>query len=406
MTGQLARLVSSADTASPFMAFATDGPTRAVMVEAAENLNFEAASVFAGDTAMAVSALAEIPTPDILLIDLDGGPDPEAAIEHLAQVCDPGAHVVFVGSLNDVTLYRKLIAEGAGDYLVKPLTAAALSAALTKPDPTTTPEPAPSDDRQGLRIGVVGARGGVGATSIAISLAWLAAEERAMPTALVDLDVVFGSIALALDLEPNRGLAEAMENPARVDDLFVQRATSSFSETLGVLASETQPAPAFVSPEASTRLAEHLCRSFDAVVFDMPRSQLVGDGLVGSLDQLVIVTEPTLAGMRDAVRLKTIALEAGLAEPAVHVAVNRQGLVAKGELDLKTMAADGFLSIDAVLPFDAKSASAAMMRARPLAAVAGKSKVGKALKALSRAVLPLKETASQSGLSRLFRRSA
>lgn len=403
MSAQVLRLAAPADRPPPFMAFAADEATRAVMIAAAELMGFEATAVIAGDPALAAASLREIPTPDVLVVDIDGELAVAEAVERLAEVCDPSAHVVLVGSVNDVGFYRDLKAAGVGDYLVKPLTPAALGQAMQKPPPAAAAVPA-MDPAEGIRIGVVGARGGVGATSLATSLAWLLAQERGIHTALVDLDVRFGSVALALDLEPGRGLAEAMENPARVDDLFIERATLSVTETLGVLASEADPATCAPAPDAAPLLTAHLCRSFAAVVLDIPREQAGDAALMTALDHLVVVSEPTLAGLRDAVRLKALVLGMGLSDAALHVIVNRAGLFAKGELDAKTMAAGGHLDISHVLPFDAKSAAAAMTEGRPLVQAAGRAKLGKALRALLCEVAPVEDAPSTSGFARLFRR--
>lgn len=398
-----ARRVSTSDTVAPFMAFAADEVTRAVMLEAAEAVGFGSASVVAGDVALAAASLAEIPTPEVLVVDLDSDVPPALAVEHLAAVCDPGAHVVFVGSVNDVSLYRELKAAGVADYLVKPLGVDVLIEALHKPEPADIQVLGETPSPDGVRIGVVGARGGVGASTIATSLAWILSDERGLRTALADLDVTYGTIALNLDLEPNRGLADAMENPARVDDLFIERATLTVSDHLGVLASEADPAESPVANDAQARLADHLHQTFAAVVLDLPRHRLAKGGTVGALDRLVIVTEPTLAGLRDAVRLKTFALGNGLSEDAVHVVVNRVGLLPKGELDAKTMTGGGQLSVNHMLVFDAKAAGAAMTQGKPLCVTARKSKIGKALRELSRQLMPENDDAPKSALARWFK---
>ena len=402
MSTQAARRMSPLEPAPGFMAFAADEATRAVMTDAAERAGFGAPSVIAGDVAQAAASLAEIPTPDVLVIDLDSDIPPAMAVEHLAAVCDPGAHVVFVGSVNDVTLYRELIAMGVADYLVKPLGVEALIQAMQKPAPEPEPQ-IQAVPAEGLRIGVTGARGGAGATTVAVSLAWLFSERMGLKTALVDIDVTYGTVALNLDLEPGRGLADAMENPARVDDLFIERATLAFSESLGVLASEMDPAGPQTQPDAPARLAEHLQQAFGAVVLDLPRGALAHEATVKSLDRLVIVTEPTLAGLRDAVRLKTLALAAGLDAAALTVIVNRAGMLPKGELDAKALTAGGQLTVDWTLPFDAKAAGTAMADAKPLAQVAAKGKIGKALTALAGHLAPAADAEPRGALARWFK---
>src|SRR3546814_13854078 len=81
-----------------------------------------------------------------------------------------------------------------------------------------------SVERPHCATAVIGARGGVGASTIATSLAWLLSERGKRATALLDLDVHFGTGAPALDLEPGRGPTDAIENPSRLDRLFIERA--------------------------------------------------------------------------------------------------------------------------------------------------------------------------------------
>ena len=139
----------------------------------------------------------------------------------LAEVCDEGTQVIALGDINDVELYRSLIGHGVHDYLVKPVSAETVAAALTRAERGPNGEPAP---KIGRLIAVIGARGGVGATTVATNLAWTLAHDHDMRVALVDLDLFFGTCGLALDLELGRGFREALENPARVDSLFIERA--------------------------------------------------------------------------------------------------------------------------------------------------------------------------------------
>ena len=85
---------------------------------------------------------------------------------------------------------------------------------------------------------VIGVRGGVGASTIATSLGWLLGDAEGRSTALLDLDVHFGTGALAFDLEPGRGLTDAIENPSRIDGLFIERAMVKATDKLSVLSAE------------------------------------------------------------------------------------------------------------------------------------------------------------------------
>ncbi len=192
-----------------------------------------------------------------------------AEIGSLAEVCDEGTQVIALGDINDVELYRNLIRHGVQDYLVKPVSAETVAAALSRAERGPNGEAAP---KIGRLIAVIGARGGVGATTVATNVAWTLAHDHEMRVALVDLDLFFGTCGLALDLELGRGFREALENPARVDSLFIERAMVREGENLFVLSTEEALDGAFsFDPSALTSLIERLRRDFQCVVLDFPR---------------------------------------------------------------------------------------------------------------------------------------
>ncbi|QLH39881.1 MAG: P-loop NTPase [Defluviicoccus sp.] len=199
-----------------------------ILRKAAHEIGLREDRVVAGTVADAVRELAARPTPDHLVVDLAGSGDAIAAVGALADVCDAGTRVIAVGDVNDVGLYRSLIREGVQDYLLKPVSVESLRAALE----AGTIADGTSRDTPGELIAVVGTRGGVGATAVATNLAWALAHEQKRRVALIDLDLFFGSCALMLDLEMGHGLREAMENPARIDSLFIERSMVRESDSL------------------------------------------------------------------------------------------------------------------------------------------------------------------------------
>ncbi|MDT9013189.1 type II secretion system F family protein [Novosphingobium sp. APW14] len=164
----------------------------------------------------AVQSLSISASPNILMVDLSESGDPLSDINALAEVCEPGTVVIAIGQVNDVRLYRDLLGSGIQDYLLKPLVPGQVRDALINAQAVFAAPKShdPAAAKKHVSVGVIGTRGGVGASTIATSLAWLYSGDEKLPTALLDLDIHFGTGALALDLEPGRGLTDAIENLA------------------------------------------------------------------------------------------------------------------------------------------------------------------------------------------------
>src|SRR6185437_10684528 len=169
---------------------------------------------------------------------------------------------------NDLNLYRDLIELGLADYLTKPITVEMLERALRRSKRGAGGE----DTKPAQIVALMGARGGVGTTTIAAGLAWCLAHQHRRQVALADLDLHFGNLALSLDLVPGPGLREALEYPARMDARLLGSAMLHESPQLSVLAAE-EPLVDLpeVTPGAADALVNVLLSDHDIVIFDLPR---------------------------------------------------------------------------------------------------------------------------------------
>ena len=140
---------------------------------------------------------------------------------------------------------------------------------------------------------------------LATSLAWMLSSDHKMPTALLDLDVHFGTGALTLDLEPGRGLTDAIDNPSRIDGLFIERAMIRANDNLSILSAEAPiSAPLLTDGTAFVQLVEEFRHAFEATVVDLPRNMLINfPQLLANMQIVLVVTELTLGGARDGIRL-------------------------------------------------------------------------------------------------------
>src|SRR5205823_14248597 len=261
----------------PFTAFVCDDTTADMLRPVAVEHGWSPEKVNKGGLRNAVQSLSVSASPNILFVDLSESADPLNDINALAEVCEPGTIVIAAGTVNDVRLYRDLVASGIHDYLLKPFTVDQLRDTFAHAQTILSgPRGEAQADKPHVMSAVIGVRGGVGASTIATSLAWLISEKEKRSTALLDLDVHFGTGALALDLEPGRGLTDAIENPSRIDGLFIERAMVKATENLAVLSAEAPiNAPLMTDGAAFYQLQEEMRAAFEATVVDLPRSMLV-----------------------------------------------------------------------------------------------------------------------------------
>jgi pilus assembly protein CpaE len=300
--------------------------------------------------------------PRVLLLDLADAAAPIAEVSSARTLGGAELKLVALGNVNDVSLFRDLLAAGCNDYLVKPATREALAAALEKGSAAA----ASGDGGLGQVIVFVGSRGGVGATTTAVSCAWLLAEERSERVALVDLDLHFGTIALKLDTDPGGGLCEALEQPSRIDSLFIERAMVKVSENLRVLAAEASATQhLIIDAGAVDMLLYELRRKFARIVVDLPRGATpVQRAVLAAASHVVVLCERSLAGLRDTIRLQTMMREQA---PQVRLWLIEAGATGGRALIGKSEFQKGIgKALDASISYDPKAAGAAANSGQPL----------------------------------------
>jgi len=369
----------------PFFAFVCDDETAEMLRPIAVEHGWSPDKVNKGGLRNAVQTLSVSASPSILFVDLSESGDPLSDINSLAEVCEPGTVVIAAGLVNDVRLYRDLVASGIQDYLLKPFSADQLRDSFAHAQMTIS-GPRVSEaatEKPNVMAAVVGVRGGVGASTLASSLAFLMGDKGGRNTALLDLDVHFGTGALSLDLEPGRGLTDAIENPSRIDGLFIERAMVRASEKLSVLSAEAPiNQPLVTDGAAFVQLQEEIRHAFEGTVIDLPRSMLVQfPHLLNECHSVVLVVEFTLAATRDTIRLLSW-LKANAPQCRVIVAANRAAQASALEVSRKDFEQSIERSVDVVIPYDAKSATTAAKLGQPLAKGAKAAKLAQPLSQL------------------------
>lgn len=339
----------------PFSAFVCDDDTLELMRVAAADMGWPIEKCNKGGLRNAVQSLSVSASPNILFVDMSESGDPINDINALAEVCEPGTVVIAAGQVNDVRLYRDLLSSGIQDYLLKPLSLEQVRESLTMAQAMlSAPKHDAMDDKPHHMAAVVGVRGGVGASLVSTSLAWVLSEQADRQTALLDLDVHFGTGALTLDLEPGRGLIDAIDNPSRIDGLFIERAMVRASDKLSLLSAEAPiHQPVMTDGSAFFQLEEELRGAFEMTIVDIPRQVLIPfPHLVSEAGTILLVSDVTLASARDTIRLLSWFKQNVPGARVILVANKFQNAI--GELSRKEFESSIERSIDITIPFDPK----------------------------------------------------
>lgn len=373
----------------PFNAFVCDDDTLDLIRAASAEMGWPIEKCNKGGLRNAVQSLSVSASPNILFVDMSESGDPINDINALAEVCEPGTVVIAAGQVNDVRLYRDLLSSGIQDYLLKPLSIDQVRESLTMAQAMLA-APKHADmpgDKPHHMMAVVGVRGGVGASLVSTSLAWAISEQAERQTALLDLDVHFGTGALTLDLEPGRGLIDAIDNPSRIDGLFIERAMVRASDKLSLLSAEAPiHQPVMTDGSAFFQLEEELRNAFEMTIVDIPRQVLIPfPHLASEAGTILLVTDVTLASARDTIRLLSWFKQNVPGARVVLVANKFQSAI--GELSRKEFESSIERPIDMVIPFDPKMVCQSAKLGKSYAEICKGTKAGQIWTNLTRLVL-------------------
>jgi pilus assembly protein CpaE len=333
-------------------AFCETAPIADLIQSAAEDrrMNKVHVKVQMGGASAAAEAYRNAPTPNVIVLEVQGDRTQVlAALDVLASVCDAGTKVVVIGHVNDVVLYREVMRRGVSEYLIAPLSVLDFMQAAS--ELFNSPDAAPV----GRTVAVVGAKGGVGSSTVAHNLAWAIARNLAAQTVLADLDIAFGTAGLDFNQDPPQGIAEAVFAPDRLDANLVDRLLSKCSDHLSLLA-----APAVLdrttdlTETALDGLIDILRGSVPNIVLDMPHcwTAWARRVLVGS-DEILIVATPDLASLRNAKNLFDLLRQQRRNDSPPRLVLNQTGVPKRPEIAAGEFAKALNAEVLANLPYDA-----------------------------------------------------
>ena len=359
-----------------------------------------------GGAPAAVEAYRNSPTPNVIIIETDGGRDVLiACLDKLAEVCDFGTKVIVIGRVNDVLLYRELMRRGISEYLVAPIQALELVRALSELFR------APDADPVGRTIAFIGAKGGVGASTVAHNVAWSIAREFDQPTVVADLDLAFGTAGLDFNQDPPQGIADAVFAPDRLDSNLVNRLLAKCTNNLSLLA-----APATLDrtydfhADAFDGLYDILRTNVPYIVLDVPHcwSAWTRRSLTVA-DEVVIVASPDLANLRNAKNIIDLTRAQRPHDAPPRLVLNQAGMPKRPEIKIAEFAKALDLEPTTVIPFEPQLFGTASNNGQMIAEISASHKINEQFLEIARQVTGRAEARvkkrSMFDLSRLRKRA-
>ena len=274
--------------------------------------------------------------------------------------------MIVIGRVNDITLYRDLVRRGVSDYLIAPVASIDLIRAVS--GLFCAPEAKPV----GRTIAVVGAKGGVGASTVAHNIAWALARDLSVDSVIADLDLPFGTAGLDYNQDPTQGIADAVLSPERINTSFIDRLLSKCTDHLSLLA-----APATLdrvydfAAEAFETTFDVLRATVPCIVLDVPHvwTGWTKRTLVGA-DEILIVAAPDLANLRNAKNLFDLLRAARPNDHRPRYCLNQVGVPKRPEIKPADFAKALEAEPAAVIPFEPQVFGTAANNGQMIAEVA------------------------------------
>ncbi len=337
-----------------------------------------------GGLLAAIEAFRSAPTPNLIVLETFS--DRATLIQHLetlSEFCDAGTKVMVIGHENDIALYRELTARGVSDYVVAPTNV------LTFIKHVSQLYNNPNAEALGRVIAVVGAKGGVGASSISHNLAWSISRILNHQTVIVDLDLPFGTTGLDFNQDPPQGIADAVFSPDRLDANFVDRLLSKCSDTLSILAAPATVDRLYDLPEqAFDAVLDILRATTPCAVLDVPHQWSAWTRRVLlAADEVVIVAAPDLANLRNAKTLLDAMRAARTHDRAPRVILNNVGVPRRPEISVAEFAKAIEIQPSAIIQFEPKLFGTAANNGQMLAEVEATSKIVETIDDVARTLM-------------------
>jgi pilus assembly protein CpaE len=363
-------------------------------------------AIHSGGIPEAFQMFSDHPTPSLLI--LEAGSDPAtilAQLEELAGVCEETTKAIVIGHTNDVVLYRELMNRGISEYLLAPVEPLRLIDSIANLYMT-------ANASIGRVVVFTGARGGVGASTLAHNFGWTVADMLHAHTAIMDFDFAFGTASLNFNQTASQGIIDALTAPDRIDAVLLDRLFSKSGEYLSLL-----NAPAVLdqeyefSPAVYEKLIEQARTMMPCIVIDLPHHWTPSSRhILNTADEVVIVATPDLAALRNARNLLQAVQSRRVNDSPAKLVLNQVGIPKRPEISLKDFTATAGQAPDLVVPFEAQLFGSAANNGKMFCEFQPKSKPAEAIRQLARTIAgrhaPVGPSAKSGLLTSLLKRKA
>jgi pilus assembly protein CpaE len=336
-----------------------------------------------GGLAGAVQHYQNQPTPSLVIVESNDPPEVLIGLlDQLAEVCDPGTKVIVIGMSNDIALYRELMKRGVSEYLVPPIQPLQIIQSIT------TLYSDPSAPFIGRTIGFIGAKGGVGASTIAHNFGHCLTESIQTNAVIVDFDLPFGTAGLDFNQDPLQGVADALSQPDRLDPVLLERMMARCTDRLSLFAAPATLDDDYeISPEAFEEVASKIRGTAPFVILDLPH---LWSGwmrrMLLSCDEVVVVATPDLASLRNAKNMIDLVRAARPNDQPPRLVLNQVGVPGRPEIPAKDFGDAIGMQPSLIIPFDAKLFGNAANNGQMICEVGPKSKAAEGLNMLARLI--------------------
>jgi pilus assembly protein CpaE len=275
--------------------------------------------------------------------------------------------------VNDITFYRALIGRGVSEYVFAPVEPIQLVAAISGIYRDTTTA------KVGKVYAFIGAKGGVGSSTVAHNVSWTIGRRLKSDVAILDMDLPFGTAGLNFNLDTGQGVSDALQDASRLDQVLFDRLLTSCGDHLSLLAAPAVLDRTFdLDAGALGALLDVAQSSVPFTVLDMPHLWTAwSKELLLTVDEVVITATPELASLRNAKNLVAFLRQARPNDPPPKLVLNQIGVPKRPEIKMQDFAKAVQLEPSACIRFEPQLFGNAANKGQMVAEIAGKGAASK-----------------------------